>query len=371
MSGTCRCPTCAQPIEISGVAAQSPLTCPACGATFALSTGVAVNAAPPTTMWTPGSTRAPLSVRRRSTNTNMMFAIMAAAGALLVVVVLVLAATSDSQKSSAPVAASSGATTKAPSQGGSGKSTTQTSRKDSRSSRGASGVKSDRKDLAQGSQTDVGEQTSDESDEAMAGGAAANAAKSGSASPESTKSTGSPATSPTATPNKDTPTYPVPQPDPADAKNAKDSPNEAKADAEDLSLAEKRRLAELAKLRKMIYRHFAATRRTLDPSRGQPDDFFVVAKFEMPLSTQQADLRFEVTTAIDPSVDLVKDYLAQTPSQVMRDFQVVARYASMSDALAGLEEARLRYDRAKEYQAQLLAYLQAQQRIQATSIRRC
>ncbi len=109
------------------------------------------------------------------------------------------------------------------------------------------------------------------------------------------------------------------------------------------------------------------------PSRGDrpgPDDHFVVALFHMPLETREAELRFQVLEGTDDAADELADYVQNTPSGTVRDLQVVARFKSAADADAGLQLSRQRYDQAKEYQAQLLAYLQQQQR-RAASMRRC
>ncbi len=135
----------------------------------------------------------------------------------------------------------------------------------------------------------------------------------------------------------------------------------------ELSRAERRRLAEIARLKKLLQRHFIGQRRTTDRTRGQADDYFVVAKYEMPLATRMVDLRFEVSQEVDTSVDQVADFMLTTPTGALRDFQVVARFDSMSDAEEGVAALRQRYDQAKEYQAQLLAFL----RFQASAIRRC
>jgi len=137
----------------------------------------------------------------------------------------------------------------------------------------------------------------------------------------------------------------------------------------DVSPAEKRRLAGLNKL---VRRHFERQRRSPDHSRAQPDDYFVVAKYEMPLATRMADLRFEVSEAVDPSVEQVVDYLSNTPVRVLRDFQVVGCYQSQAEADQALAAVRKRYDQVKEYQAQYLTYLQVQQRFRTiSSVRRC
>lgn len=141
-----------------------------------------------------------------------------------------------------------------------------------------------------------------------------------------------------------------------------------------LSRAEKQQLAKIERLKKGIRRHFIAQRRTASGARGRPDDHFVVAKYEMPFATRVADVRFEVTADIDASVEQVADYLVATPAKTRRDYQVVARFGSISEAEEGVQAIRQRYDQAREYQAQLLTYLQyeqAQQRFQARSMRRC
>jgi hypothetical protein len=135
----------------------------------------------------------------------------------------------------------------------------------------------------------------------------------------------------------------------------------------ELSRAERRRLAEIARLKKLIRRHFIGQRRATGRTRGKADDYFVVAKYEMPLATRMADLRFEVSQEVDTSVDQVADFLLTVPTGVQRDFQVVGRFGSVSEAEAGVAEVRQRYDQAKEYQAQLLSFL----RFQASAIRRC
>lgn len=153
----------------------------------------------------------------------------------------------------------------------------------------------------------------------------------------------------------------------SDAASGEPATKEEKA----LSAAEQKRQAYVTQVKKLVHRHFFAERRSPDLARGKPEDFFVVAKYEMPLSTRVADVRFEITDSLDNSVTQVVDYLMGSPTGTARDFQVVARYASMSEAADGLTKVRQQYDQAKEYQAQMLAYLQSQQRIQATSTRRC
>jgi hypothetical protein len=139
----------------------------------------------------------------------------------------------------------------------------------------------------------------------------------------------------------------------------------------ELSPSDRRRLAQIAKLKRLIRRHYDGRRRTTDRMRGQTSDFFVVAKYEMPLRTRMADVRFEVSQEVDTSVDQMADYLLATPNGVLRDFQVVGRFASMPEAEVGIQAVRQQYDQAKAYQQQLLQFLQSQQRFQARSLQRC
>lgn len=102
--------------------------------------------------------------------------------------------------------------------------------------------------------------------------------------------------------------------------------------------------------------------------RAHVDDLFVVALFHMPLATRQAELRFQVTQGVDASTDQISDYIRDTPQATVRDFQVVSRFKSATDAEAGLQFTRKKYDEYKKYQAQMLAYLSE---MRAQSVRRC
>lgn len=149
------------------------------------------------------------------------------------------------------------------------------------------------------------------------------------------------------------------------------APLEETAERAELTPEERQRLAAVERLKKLIQRQFLRVRRTTDRTRGEAGDFFVVAKYDMPLATRLADLRFEVSEGVAPSVDQVADYLLTTPSSAVRDFQVVARFGARSEAETGVQEVRARYDQAKAYQEQLLSFLQAQQRFRASAMRRC
>jgi len=378
MTNLCRCPSCAQPIDVTSYALHAVVNCPTCGTRFAVpaSGGQADVAAP--SDWTPrGASRAGIARKRSQPAPAVIMAILASAGLLLVVVVAVAAsrgggANSDQRESSStkpvarkPAAKSALRPEAAPSSARAPHRQAASSAKPLNKS-----VDQDRSGLepesepAAGDSAPSGAAPASETGEKPADPAVGAAS---SALANAIMSAQRPATGDQVPAKSESPGTGSPKD--YQVTEVKEVPDVD--DAKDLSLAERRRLAEIAKLKKLIQRHFIAQRRTSDRSRGQAEDFFVVAKYEMPLDTRVADVRFEVTEAIEPSVNQVADYLLATSAGVMRDFQVVARFDSMSGADEGIVAVRQRYDQAKEYQAQLLAFLQAQQRFQASSIRRC
>lgn len=148
---------------------------------------------------------------------------------------------------------------------------------------------------------------------------------------------------------------------------------EAESEKTRLNLQERQRLILENRIRKKVQSLFHKHHRekTAAPGLPQENDTFVVAMYEMPLATQVADLRFELSPGLDGSIDKVTEYLLSTPSTTVRDFQVVARFATPEEAETGIAIARRRYDEAKQYQEQLLAYLQTQQQFRARALRRC
>jgi hypothetical protein len=159
-------------------------------------------------------------------------------------------------------------------------------------------------------------------------------------------------------------------PDPGEPEVYASSELSQEPDLEKLTPEERRRLVLENRVRKAVQNRFQRQRRESPPLRGEPEDFFIVANYEMPLTTRVADLRFAVSEGIDPSVDSVVNYLVSTPAAHVRDYQVVARFASRQEAETGIALVRRRYDEARQYQEQLLAYLREQQ-VRASSIRRC
>jgi hypothetical protein len=134
------------------------------------------------------------------------------------------------------------------------------------------------------------------------------------------------------------------------------SVEDQRPDLESMSPQERARWILENRVRKVVERHFQRQRRERNRyERVDLDDYFIVANYEMPLATRIADLRFDVAQGVAPSVEEVSDYLLSTPSTSVRDFQVVARFATREEAEAGIAVVRQRYDAAKQYQAQLLA----------------
>ena len=70
---------------------------------------------------------------------------------------------------------------------------------------------------------------------------------------------------------------------PLESEHATQATELRDAPTRDLPRAERRRLAQVAQLKKLIRRHYLAQRRYTDRKRSD-SDFFVVAKYEMPLS---------------------------------------------------------------------------------------
>ena len=139
-----------------------------------------------------------------------------------------------------------------------------------------------------------------------------------------------------------------------------------------MSSAERRVLAARFRLRKEVDKRFRRQPRADNRfARKSLDDYFVVVRFEVPLAAREAEVRFEVSGGVEPSVDKIADYLLQRPPRSVRDYTIVARYGSLPDAEDAIRAARKRYDDTKAYQAQLLAYLVKQQRVKAASMRRC
>jgi hypothetical protein len=139
-----------------------------------------------------------------------------------------------------------------------------------------------------------------------------------------------------------------------------------------LSTAELKRLAAQGRVRKVVDQRFRRQPRASNRfERVKPDDYFVAAKLEMPLDVGRLDVRFEILPGLEPSVQQVSDYLFTTPERTVRDFMVVARFETLAEAEEGLAAARKQYDDAVAYQQQLIAYLQAQQQVQVSSVRRC
>lgn len=133
-----------------------------------------------------------------------------------------------------------------------------------------------------------------------------------------------------------------------------------------LSAAELRDKQARGKLEKKIEAHFHRSKFVKGKDRPHIDDYFVVATFQMPLATREAELRFEVMQGQQPSTTKLADYLISTPADQVRDFQVLTRFKSPEEAAQGVEFVRKQYDEFKEYQARMMESMR-----QATSMRRC
>lgn len=164
-------------------------------------------------------------------------------------------------------------------------------------------------------------------------------------------------------------------PSPGDTGRPEDYPEArpgGQRTSDKLTPAELKQLAAQGRIRKLVDQKFR--RQPRDGNRFErvsPEDSFVAARFEMPLATGMLEVRFEVLTGTEAAVQQITDYLLATPAQTVRDFFVVSRFRSPAEADEGLAAARRQYDEARAYQAQLAAYLQAQQQVQVQSMRRC
>lgn len=155
------------------------------------------------------------------------------------------------------------------------------------------------------------------------------------------------------------------QPEEYSATTARQEPERLTGEARERLIAENR-------TRKLVQSRFERQPRESNRfARGSLDDYFIVARYEMSRETRIADLRFEILKGVETSAIQVTQDLLATPPTSVRDFQVVARFATQEEAETGIAVVRQRYDEAKQYQAQLLAYLQEQQRVQALAMRRC
>ncbi|MDP1561465.1 MAG: hypothetical protein Q8M16_08720 [Pirellulaceae bacterium] len=99
------------------------------------------------------------------------------------------------------------------------------------------------------------------------------------------------------------------------------------------------------------------------PAKGDraEDDTYVVAKLEVQPSANILDVRFESIEGEGDSVRNMVEYVGQTPGNGFRDFRIVSRHSSGSDADSALYQVRQDYDLAKQQQEQYLRYIAQQQ----------
>lgn len=157
---------------------------------------------------------------------------------------------------------------------------------------------------------------------------------------------------------------------PASQQGTAEKPSDDQASKDKNPVLDRKQAAARARIERKIEPIFKRATLVSGNSfeRAHVDDYFVVALFHMPLATRQAELRFQVTQGVDASTNQVGDYIESTPNAAVRNFQVVSRFKSASDAEAGLQFTRKKYDQYRKYQAQMLTYLKG---MQAKSVRRC
>ena len=150
---------------------------------------------------------------------------------------------------------------------------------------------------------------------------------------------------------------------PQSEDSSADEMEETKAPAFSGTIREK---AARGRLEKKIQSLFRKAKLSQRGGRKNTDDYYVVAKFHLPLETRKAELRFDVLQGLKKSSEEMTAYLASKPPSTVRQFKIVYRFKSAEKAKLGLEHARQRYDRLKDYQARMLAYVK-----RADSMRRC
>lgn len=151
-----------------------------------------------------------------------------------------------------------------------------------------------------------------------------------------------------------------------DANVSQQIENDDQTSTAPLSAAELREKLARGRLEKKIESLFRRSKFVKSGDRPHIDDYFVVAKFQMPLQTREAELRFEVTQGMKESSIKMADYLVATPMDQVRDFRVLTRFKSPDEAEQGVQFVRKQYDEFKEYQARMMRSMQ-----QARSMQRC
>ena len=102
--------------------------------------------------------------------------------------------------------------------------------------------------------------------------------------------------------------------------------------------------------------------RRVPAARGQrksASDFFVIGKVELALKDRSAQVAFAVLKGRKDAAEKIVDYVAGSPSQTVRNWRPVARFADKEAAQAGVAAVRKRYDELQAYRAQLMKAYQA------------
>jgi hypothetical protein len=122
---------------------------------------------------------------------------------------------------------------------------------------------------------------------------------------------------------------------------------------------------------KIIRQHFKRAKPAKE-DRAE-DDTYVVAKLEVQPSANILDVRFESIEGERDSVRKMVEYVRQTPANGFRDFRIVSRHSTGSDADSALYQVRRDYDLAKQQQEKYLQYIAQQQAALAriAAARRC
>ena len=113
--------------------------------------------------------------------------------------------------------------------------------------------------------------------------------------------------------------------------------------------------------------------RKLKSKDRSDSDSFVFAKIALPQDSREAQITFEPVDGLINGVEVLTKFIHETPAGSFRDYRLVSRHVSNSDAQIDLEHVRQAYDEQKEREKQMIEYIIARNKMLARiqAARRC
>ena len=146
-----------------------------------------------------------------------------------------------------------------------------------------------------------------------------------------------------------------------------------KTRVEDGQLNQYKKELAVAKTIALRLKQTRLTREKGGAKRPAATDIFVVARINIPVNANIADIYFSTLSGELSSVSELTDYLKATPEGNFRDFRVLSRHENESYASTALTTVRKEYDDAKQREKEMLEYIAARKRRAARikAARRC